>query len=172
MLACKTPPSLKKEDVLYSFEAVSYDDGSSSVEAHEWVVRSIQTKPTLICLRGVSLLNSSRKAVFINLVSKKKNITWINGEWANYIPKDYRKKFERGERLPEGVYTTQLQAIKFAVNKQHENIAFAEAELSAATSKKDIDIWADELACYKREMKLLKGRLTRIVNLKLKAKTA
>jgi len=43
MLACKTPTTLKKEDVLYSFEGVSYDDGSSSIEAHEWIVRSIQT---------------------------------------------------------------------------------------------------------------------------------
>tara|TARA_R110002033_G_scaffold135713_6_gene175463 strand:+ start:20933 stop:21451 length:519 start_codon:yes stop_codon:yes gene_type:complete len=172
MLACKTPTSLKKGDLLYSFEGVSYDDGSSSVEAHEWIVRSIQTRPTWICLRGVSLLNYSRKAVFVNLVRKKKNITWVDGKWASYIPKDYKNKFERGERLPEGIYTTQLQAIKFAIERKHEGIAYAKAELDAVNSRKDIDIWAEELACYEKEMKLLKGRFTRIKNLKLKAKSA
>jgi citrate synthase len=72
MLACIAPKSMKKGSILYSFEGVSYDDGSSTVDAHEWHVRSIQQKPTTINLRGTALLDHSRKATFVNLV------TWLS----------------------------------------------------------------------------------------------
>lgn len=172
MLACKTPSSLKKGSIFYSFEAVSYDDDTSSVEAHEWHVRSYQLKPTLINLGGTALLDSSRKATFVNLVSKKKGTTWVKGDWAKYIPKDYQNKFELKDRLPVGIYTTQLQAIKYAYQKQHEYIALAKSKLAEAKSKKDIDVWSVNVADYERELVRLKSRLTKITNQNKKAKTA
>jgi hypothetical protein len=172
MLACRTPNSLKKGTILYSFEGVSYDDGYSSVEAHEWHVRSIQLKPTMINLGGTALMNNARKATFVNLVSKKKGLTWVKGDWANYIPKDYQNKFELSDRLPEGIYTTQLQAIKFAYEKQHEYIAFAKSKLAEAKSKKDINLWSVNVTDYERELIRLKSRLTKITNQNKKAQAA
>jgi hypothetical protein len=156
MLACKTPSSLEKGSILFSFEGVSYDDNTSSVEAHEWHVRSIQLKPT-------------RKATFINLVSKKKGTTWIKGDWAKYIAKDYQIKFELNDRLPDGIYTTQLQAVKYAYKKQYEYIAFAKSKLAEAKSKKDKDLWSVNVADYERELVRLKSRLTKITNQNKKA---
>jgi len=168
MLPCKTPISLKKGSVLYSFEAVSYDDDTSSVESHEWHVRSIQYKSTTISLGGITLQNSARKATFVNLVSKKKGKTWVKGNWAKYIAKDYQTKFELSDRLPEGIYTTQLQAIKFAYQNQHKYIAFAKSKLTEAKSKKDVEIWSTNVADYERELVRLKSRLTKIKNLNKK----
>jgi hypothetical protein len=164
MLACRTPDSLKIGSIFYSFEGVSYDDNTSSVDAHEWHVRSIQLKPTIINLGGTALLDSSRKTTFINLVSKKKGTTWVKGGWTNYIPKDYQNKFELKDRLPEGIYTTQLQAIKYAYKNQHKYIAFAKTKLAEAESKKDIDLWSVNVADYERELVRLKSRLTKITN--------
>jgi hypothetical protein len=169
MLACKTPSSLEKGSILFSFEGVSYDDNTSSVEAHEWHVRSIQLKPTLINLGGTTLFNSSRKATFINLVSKKKGTTWVKGDWAKYIAKDYQIKFELNDRLPDGIYTTQLQAVKYAYKKQYEYIAFAKSKLAEAKSKKDKDLWSVNVADYERELVRLKSRLTKITNQNKKA---
>jgi len=55
MKACLTPKSLSKDTILYSFNGVSFTDGTSSVEAHEWVVRSIQNKPTWLNLGNTRL---------------------------------------------------------------------------------------------------------------------
>lgn len=166
MLACKTPISLCKGFVLYSFEGISYDDGSSSVEAHEWHVRSIQSKPTYLSLCGTKIRSYRRKTTFVNLVSKRKGKTWVKGEWAKYIAKDYQNRFELGERLPEGIYTTPLQAIKFALKKQLEYIAIASSKLHNSTSKTEHEKWIVTVEDFNRELKLLKGRLTRIEKLK------
>ena len=172
MLACITPKSLKEGSILYSFEGVSFDDDTSSVEAHEWHVRSYQLKPTRVNLGGTVLLNSARKAIFVNIVSKKKGTTWVKDDWAKYIAKDYQKKFELKDRLPEGIYTTQLQAIKFAFEKQHEHVAFAKSKLKDASSKKDIGTWSVNVADMERELVRLKSRLTKITNQNKKAKAS
>jgi hypothetical protein len=170
MLPCKTPTTLKKGDILFSFEGITFDDDTSTVENHEWHVRSIQTKPTVINLSGNALLNHSRKATFVNLVSKKKGTTWVKGKWAKYIAKDYQIKFELKNRLPHGIYTTKLQAIKFAVKDQHAHIASAKSELQAATSKKEIDSWSICILDLERELVRLKSKLTKITRLNNKTK--
>jgi hypothetical protein len=172
MLACIAPKSIKKGSILYSFEGVSYDDGSSTVDTHEWHVRSIQQKSTTINLRGTALLDHSRKATLVNLVSKKKGTTWVKGDWAKYIAKYYQNKFELKDRLPDGIYTTKLQAIKFAYEKQHEYIALANSKLAEAKRKKDIDLWSVNVDDYERELVKLKTRLAKITNPIKKAKTA
>lgn len=163
MRACIAPKSLKKGDILYSFEGVSYDDGSSSVEANEWHVRSIQLRSTTINLGGTALLNNSRKATFVNLVSKKKGKTWVRNDWTKYIAKDYQIKFELKGRLPIGIYTTQLQAIKYAYKNQKEHVAFARSKLASATNTKDVDVWFVSVEDYERELAKIKSRLAKIV---------
>jgi len=172
MKACKTPKSLKKGDVLYSFEGVSYTDGTSSVEAHEWIVRSIQKRDTYRSECGLRLKSVMRKAVFVNLFSKKKDVTWVSGTWASYIPQDYQLKFELGDELPEGVYTTPLKAINFAVKKWEADVEEVKGEIADAESESDAELWADDLQRYSKELKLLKGRQTRINNLRKKAAAA
>lgn len=171
MLPCKTPLSFNKDTILYAFEGVSFDDDTSSVEAQEWHVRSIQLKATTVNLGGTTLLNSARKATFVNIISKKKGTTWTKGNWAKYIPKEYQNKFELKDRLPKGLYTTKLQAIKFAVVNQIEYVASAKLKLHDATSKKEINIWTVNVADMERELVRLKVRLTKIINLKNKTKT-
>lgn len=67
MKACLTPKNVKKGDVFYSFDAFSFDDGSSTVEAHEWHVRSIMNKDTYISPCRLKSLGTKRKAKFIGL---------------------------------------------------------------------------------------------------------
>lgn len=172
MLACKTPNSINQDDVFYSFEAMSYDDGSSSVEAHGWHVRSCQRRKTYASKCGLKELSYRREAVFVNLISKKKDVTWVNDNWANYIAKDYQVKFEIKERLPEGIYTTKQKAIKFAVKKWTADIEWYLNEIGSLKTVKEIECYEEDLVCLRKELKLLKSRLTRIMNLNNLAKTA
>lgn len=162
MLACKSPNSISKGTVLYSFEGISFTDGTSSVEAHEWHVRSVQNRNTYIDLSGLKLRNTRRKAVMVSLVSKKQGVTWIKGAWAKNIPKAHKMTFEVSDRLPEGIYTTRLQAIKFAVKKCESEIAWYEIQIPTLSSKKDIGKYEDDLTCFRKELKLLKSRLTKL----------
>lgn len=166
MKPCRVPKSLKVGSKLYSFSACSYDDDTSSVIAHEWHVRSIQNRSTWINIGGTQILNHARKAMFVFMASKKKGLTWVNGNWAKYIPKDYSKKFELIDFLPEGVYTTELQAIKFAVQKWEANISWYENLISSLVSAKEIREYEEELSFTKKELKLLKSRKTRVQNTK------
>jgi hypothetical protein len=169
---CKAPTSLTKGVILFSFEGLSFDDGTSSVEAHEWVVRSVRTKRTNISECGLKLNPFKRDAVFVNISSKKKGVTWIDSKWAKYISADYKKSFILGDRLPEDIYTTSLQALKYSVKKWGKYVAEAKVELEKANTKKEIDTWSEEVIYLEKELKLLKGRLTRMNNQKLKSKAA
>ncbi len=162
MLACKTPKSLSKGDVYFSFEGISFDDGSTSVEAHEWHVRSIQNRSTYRSRCGLKLMSSIRKASMVSLVSKKKGVTWVRGAWAKYVPNEYKRMFEVADRLPEGIYTTKLQAIKFAVQKWEADITWYENEIPTLKTKREIARYEDDLTCLRKELKLLKSRLKKL----------
>lgn len=162
MLACKTPKSLSKGDVYFSFEGISFNDGSSSVEAHEWHVRSIQNRSTYRSRCGTKLSSTTRNALMVSLVSKKNHVTWVRGAWAKYIPNEYKRMFEVADRLPEGIYTTQLQAIKFAVKKWEADISWYENEMPTIKAKREIAKYEDDLACLQKELQLLKSRLKKL----------
>ncbi|MCZ4337663.1 hypothetical protein [Shewanella colwelliana] len=162
MLACKSPKSLSKGDVYFSFEGISFNDGSTSIEAHEWHVRSVQNRSTYIEWSGLKLRNTRRKAVMVSLVSKKQGVTWVKGAWAKYIPKAHKMTFEVSDRLPEGIYTTKLQAIKFAVQKWEADISWYENKIPTIKAKREIAQYEEDLACLKKELKLLKSRLTKL----------
>lgn len=138
MLACKIPSKIKVGCVYYSFLGVSFDDGSSSVEAHERHVRSSHKKMTYISPCGLKELLHKREGTFVNLVIKINNVTWIDGKWAKYISKDNQIKFELKERLPEGVYTTKLQALKYAIKKWSDDIVWYNDTISTLNSAVDI----------------------------------
>ncbi len=164
MKPCRIPKSFKLGSEFYSFSACSYDDGSSSVIAHHWHVRSIQNKPTQLNRAGTSLLSFARRAVFVGMASKKKGLTWVNGKWTKYIPKDYACRFELGQFLPEGIYTTELQAIKFAVKQWETDVKWYQGEIAKLDDPKEIAEYELELNDTVKELKLLKARHTRIQN--------
>lgn len=102
MKACLTPKTITKGDVFYSFDAFSFDDGSSSVEAHEWHVRSLRTRPTWCSRCGMKELVFTREARFIGLASKKLGVTFCDSKWVKNIPKALKLNEELKDRLPEG----------------------------------------------------------------------
>ena len=87
-------------------------------------------------------------------------------QWTKYIAKDYQVVFEQVARLPEGIYTTQLQSIKYAVKAHNDNIEFVRKKISSNLSPKDQKEWTDDLVCYEKELKLLKTRLKKLIKLK------
>jgi len=168
MKACLTPKSLSKGAVLYSFESVSYEGGKCTVEARQWFVRDIQEKPSNINLGSVTLPNSSRLINMVNLVCKVKKVTWIRGKWSRHIPKEFQFRFDKAGRLPKGIYTTELQAIKFAVKEKTKRVSLVQAQLEKSESSRDKETWKEELLYDAKELRLLKSKLTRITNLKNK----
>lgn len=162
MKPCKVPKSIKVGSVFFSFSACSYDDNTSSVIPHEWHVRSIQNRNTWINVGGTQILNSARKTLFVGMASKVKGKTWVNGKWAKYIPKEYRNSFELRNFLPEGVYTTELQAIKFALKQWTSNIEWYKEEMLTITNKKELADYEADLRDLQKELKLLKSRCTKI----------
>ena len=162
MLACKIPLSLKKHTVLYSFEANAWDDGSYSVEMHEWHVRSIQMRSTYLSKCGLKHLGHKRKALFVSIISKKQGVTWIKSNWANYIPKDLRISFEAKDRLPLGIYTTKLKALQFANQNHINNLKIAKGKLKKTSIKKEKLQYQEMIIDYERELRILKVRLSKL----------
>lgn len=172
-MACKAPISLKRGDVLFSFEGVSYTDATSAVEQFEWTVRNVTTRSTYKSEDGLRERTFTRKAVFVSLVIKEAGVTWIDGKWARMIPKSHQKKFELKERLPKRIYTTRLKAIKFAVKDAEINVCLAQSEIDKANADKAIkriEVWSEEIQNYKMELKLLSNHMKKLINIKIKPK--
>ncbi|MEZ8959557.1 hypothetical protein AB6E94_19245 [Vibrio lentus] len=164
MKPSKIPHSIAVGSIFYSYTACSYDDGTSSVIEHEWHVRSIQNKSTWIDLAGTNILNSARKTRFVSMASKVNGLTWVKGAWTKYIPKDHLLRFEFNKQLPEGVYTTKLQAIKYAIEVFNTDIHWYETKLAEINQPSEAKRYSDDLLALKKELKLLKGKLTRLRN--------
>lgn len=167
----KYPASIIKVNaVLYRYDAFTYDDGSSTVDLQEWVVRSIQRK------RG-SQTRYNRKAPFaeyrqekfVNITRKVNGLTWgkrsrKNGDFGflKSIPRYCREQFKVGENLPLGIFTTKLAALKFAIKDKQESVDLC---IKYQESETDPDIkieYQEEIDDNKKELKLLNSRLTRL----------
>ena len=74
-----------------------------------------------------------------------------------------------GERLPYGIYTTKLAALKHALKSEQESVKWYEDELSKGVDDADVSIYQEELEEAKRIVKVIKARITKEKN-KINAK--
>lgn len=161
---------IKVGAVLYSYSAYSFDDGSSTVDAIEWHVRSIMKR------RGSQTFHGRKKAFseyrsdkFVHITQKIKGVTWIKLStkhfdfgFAKSISESYKDKFKVGDHLPRGVFTTRLAALKYAIKAKSESIEHSIRLQKAETDPVEIEEWQEEIDDEKKELRLLNARLTKL----------
>lgn len=150
---------IKVGAVLYSVFAWTDDDtGKSHVDIDEWHVRSIQNRKRYAL--------SDEREMTVNIVHKCEYVTWENEEWKKNIPPRFRHKFRVGDNLPYGIYTTQSAALRCALDKKKESVVWYQ-------ERQDTEEWsaehAEEQQNVLKELKLIKSRITRIKNSKIKS---
>ena len=167
---------IKVGAVLYG--AMGYEwEGRIILDVNEWVVRSIQKKRGSQTRYGRALSQAFRNDdVYVNITEKVKDITWgkrskKNGDygWLSSISQQHRQNFKVGERLPYGIYTTKLAALKHALKSEQESVKWYEDELSKGVDDADVSIYQEELEEAKRIVKVIKARITKEKN-KINAK--
>lgn len=169
----KYPASvIKVGAVLYTASGVVWD-GKTSIDVNEWVVRSIQCKRGTKSKFGFKNLYPEDTAQFVNVTQRVDGITWgklsaKTGDfgWKKSIPAEYRDQFKVGSELPNGFYTTKLQALKYALVNEQDHIKWYEAELKNPESSYDKQELEIELAEAKLVAKALLARITREKNKK------
>jgi hypothetical protein len=170
----KYPASIIKVGaVLYSYDAFSYDDGSSSVDAHEWHVRSIMRKRGTQTRYGYKQSRrDSYQDKFVHITVKNKD-TWgklstkqFHRGFFKSIPKNLKDSFKVGDHLPRGVFTTQLAALKHAIKDKTESIARCLKSQKEETDPEEAAEWQEDIDESRKELKLLNTRLTKLKNKK------
>ncbi len=173
-LGCQKYPKskIKVGAILYKVDVSEWDDGSTSISIDEWVVRSIKRKrgtQTAMGKRRVGCQYGDTAPLFVNISAKIKGVTWIRVSrkvndfgWSNSIPKYYREQFQVGHRLPVGIFTTPLAAMKWAL-KHHENqlnsyIKYRDEE----TVETELAEWEEEILHKRKTVRLLKTRLKKL----------
>lgn len=167
----KYPASvIKVGAVLYTASGVVWD-GKASIDVNEWVVRSIQCKRGSKSKFGFKNLYPEDSAQYVNVTQRVDGITWgklskATGDygWKKSIPAEYREQFKVGSDLPNGFYTTKLQALKYALVNELGHIKWHETELQNPESSYDKQELELELAEAKQVVKALKSRITREKN--------
>ncbi|HAT3816507.1 TPA: hypothetical protein I8618_005432 [Citrobacter freundii] len=66
------------------------------------------------------------------MVHKLEYITWQKGKWLTNFPVHYRQKFYENDPLPDGFYTTQNMALRYALETTYQSIKWYEEEGDAA----------------------------------------
>ncbi len=159
---------IKVGAVLYT--AIAYEwKGKINLDVNEWVVRSIQKKRGSQTKYGRTVSEFARNDdVYVNITEKVQGITWgkrskKNGDygWLASISQQHRQSFKVGERLPYGVYTTKLAALKYALKSELESVKWYENELSNPCDSQDVAEYTEELDEAKRLVKVIKSRITK-----------
>jgi hypothetical protein len=177
----KYPKSIIKQRAeLYSVDACSYDDGSSEVSINTWVVRTIKRKrgtQTPLGKRTVGSEYGYSAPNYVNLTQKIKGVTWTRQStkvndfgWNNSIPDKYRRQFEVGDFLPEGIYTTVNAAFRYAIKAKESSIKTSIEWRNNETDPQEIAEWDADIECERKELRLLKTRQTKVKNVAKKAK--
>lgn len=166
------PESLKKGSVIFRVAVYGFEDGRSGIELEEWVVRTIQMPRGSKSSFGVK--HSDVKPWIkknVNLARRIKGTTWVNGAWAGKISSWNKESFRKGPVLPDGFYTTELKAFKYAVKDCEKSVGDCEQYKQEELDCKEIDQeaiedWDLEIEQYKNQLRLAKSRLTRFRNKK------
>lgn len=168
----KYPSSIIKVGVvLYQVNAY-YHEGKSYIDVDEWHVKSIRKK------RGTQTKNGRAVASYlkddnqyVNLVAKIDGVTWVRlsrkiGDigWSPTISPHFKKQFAVGRDLPLGIYTTKLQAFKYAMKSSTDYIESVNNRLKTESSLDIREEYEQELAEEQLVLKALKAQLTRLKN--------
>lgn len=164
--------------VLFKADVTEWDDGSTSISIEEWVVRSIQRKrgtQTAMGKRRIGREYGDTAPRYVNVTAKVKDITWVRQSrkvndfgWSKSIPSYYREQFEVGRRLPRGIFTTQLAALKWALKDYENRLARCIKYRDEETDETELAEWAEEIAHREKTIRLLKGRVNKLSNKKSK----
>lgn len=145
--------SLKKGSILW-YVNVGYWDGKYHCTIDKYVVTTIQ------CSRGMGKFKSDtfEPTKYVNIRLHEVGVT-VNkdGSWMKSIPETFKRKFEVGADLPIGLYTTQLQALKYAVYDAKKEIAYMEKLVADPSELED---WTEELHDAKIVSSMVKRKLT------------
>ena len=74
-------------------------------------------------------------------------------------------EFEVGSELPVGLYTTKLQALKYAVKDVEESVQWYKDEMETDDVKndpEDLAIYVEELENMKVILRMVKGKITKL----------
>ena len=163
-------PSSKMKVGLVLYRVTAFtdeEDGKTTIDVEQWVVRSIKRKRGTQTRCGFALPTAIyRQQRYVHLTHKIKGITWgkrsrLNGDfgWLKSIPTRCRESFAEGDDLPIGFYTTQLAAFKSAIALKQSEIK----RYKAWEQEKGYEpgYWDDVVAESEKELRLLKARLKR-----------
>ena len=161
------PRSLAKGAILYKFDAYTDDDGETTIDREEWVVRSIQCQRRNKLAMRLSISEQRPKYVF--LTQRIDFITWYKDQWVTSISPLYKTLFRCGERLPDGMYTTLLKALKSAIHRKADDIERIRKYKAEESDPQSIREWDEDLANSIKEHRLMRTHLTRLKNTATKA---
>lgn len=121
----------KKGQVFYGCWPYTDDEGRVEITVDEWVVRSIQKKRNSQQRWGIPKFTPDN-TVYVNLSQRIVGVTVDKktGAWDKSIPAWCRRQFVAARGLPDNLFTTPLQALKFALK-----VAETEAEKRAVKSR-------------------------------------
>ncbi|MBL4908989.1 MAG: hypothetical protein JKX78_03695 [Alteromonadaceae bacterium] len=156
--------------VIYDVMAFTYE-GKTEIDIRHWHVRSIQRKRmSRLEKRFLAMGTHPRDATQYVGLTAKNEFTWgrlggisprVDG-WSKSISRRDRMKFTVGDDLPSGVYTTILQALKYALLDAQGDLNRWQASQAEVGSPEEWQEWEDEINDCKREIRALKTRLTKI----------
>lgn len=165
---------IKVGAVLYKVDVAEWDDGSVSISVDEWVVRSIKRK------RGTQTPGGKRRVgdaygdtapLYVNVSAKIKDVTWVRQSrkvadfgWAKSIPKHLKEQFQVGCRLPLGIFTTPLAALKWALKNAEKCLERSVCSRNEEADETEIAEWDEIIAQETKSVRLLKTRIKKITN--------
>lgn len=121
----------KRGQVFYGCWPYTNDDGRVEITIDEWVVRSVQKKRNSQQRWGVPKFTPDN-TVYVNLTMRVVDLTIHRktGAWMKTIPACCRWQTTAASGLPSHLFTTPLQALKFALK-----VADTDAERRAVKSR-------------------------------------
>lgn len=158
----KIPPAPKRQPYPASkitvgavlFSVFSHvDNGKTTTEIQEWVVRTIRARRNSLTWRGMDMTRGgSEKPKAVNMVQKNE-FTWgklskKTGDygWLKNIHSCYKRQFSVGSDLPHGMFTTKRAAAVYALADEKRSLAVLEKDIGTETDPEIIDEYRAEMA--------------------------
>lgn len=168
----KFPSSVIKVGAVLFQVTAYYHDGKTCVDVDEWHVKSIRKRRGSQTKNGFNVPVYLRNdQVYVNLIAKIEGVTWVRlsrkvGDigWSPSIPANFRKQFAVGQELPLGIYTTKLQAFKYALESSIKYISNLNIRLESELNTVDREEYEQELHEEQLILKTLKSHITRLNN--------
>ncbi|ODM57009.1 MULTISPECIES: hypothetical protein [Vibrio] len=159
---------------LYKVDVAEWDDGSTSISIDEWLVRSIKRRrgtQTAMGKRRVGDAYGDTAPLYVNVTAKIKGVTWVKQSrmandfgWSKSIPKGYREQFQVGARLPLGIFTTPLAALKWALKDNERELERYHDYRNKVTDEAEIAEWDEEINHKTKSVRMLKSRIKKFTS--------